>query len=75
MALRRSSLDRINPTGDPARVAADLLQACRDLDAPTDAGLTPLCQLLAEIRKLVGTGGRRDPVIAELGAAAREFST
>jgi hypothetical protein len=61
-------LDRVNLTGGPADVAADLLQACQDLDAPTDAGFTPRCQLLVEIRRLVGTGGRRDPVIAELEA-------
>ena len=59
-------LERLNTTGGPADIAADLLQACEELDTPTETGLSPPCALLAEIRSLVGTGGKRDQVISEL---------
>jgi len=59
-------LDHLSLGGTPATAAAGLLQLCEEMDTPTESGLSPLCALLAEIRKLVGSGGRRDAVIAEL---------
>jgi hypothetical protein len=53
----------------PATAASNLLQRCEAMDTPTDAGLSPLCALLAEVRKRVGSGGSRDAVIEELEAS------
>jgi hypothetical protein len=75
--------DRLNLLNEnPVTAASNLLERCEEMDTPTEAGLSPLCALLAEIRKLVGSGGRRDAVIEELqvnlcqdtatAAAARE---
>jgi hypothetical protein len=61
-------LDDLVLDDGPATAASNLLQRCQELDTPTDSGLSPLCALLAEIRKLVGSGGRRDKVIEELQA-------
>jgi len=60
--------DNLDLDGGPATAASNLLKRCQDLDTPMDTGLSPLCALLAEIRKLVGSGGRRDAVIEELQA-------
>lgn len=62
-------LDDLILNEGPATAASHLLRRCQEMDTPTDNGLSPLCALLTEIRKLVGSGGSRDAVIEELQAS------
>jgi len=62
-------LDQLQQNGGPASVAAELLDLCESLDTPTAEGLHPHCALLQAIRRLVGSGGRRDAMLTELERA------
>jgi hypothetical protein len=61
-------LDDLILDAGSATAASNLLRRCQEMDTPTDSGLSPLCALLAEVRKRVGSGGGRDVVIEELQA-------
>jgi hypothetical protein len=62
-------LDEVDLDGPGVDVAADLVQRCIERDEPTNAGLSPLCALLAAVPREFGSKPERDREIAALNVA------